>query len=188
MTNINIFKISGDGSKLELQVTTDVGQTITSVRIWNHETFKDYNLIIDVSNKLSGTSNSETIEIFPTDINTTLLDGIYFVEVLDSIGDNSKLGVAVDISRFMFCLSEYLCKVNIQCPSCDNELFKALTMKLYMDNLKYSLQLGNFTTAITYWKNLNKICKKACVECKDVSTLQMTGLGFGILEGGLMTI
>lgn len=182
MTNINIFKIANKGLELQLAVTTDVGATITTIRLWDQDSFKDYSKAEELSNLIVGDSNTETITITASSVNRQFFDGIYFIEIEDSNGGVSQLGVAVDLSRFMYCLMEYLCKINIQCASCDNELFKALTMKLYIDNLRSSLQLASFTTAITFWKNLNRSCKRQCVECRDISYL-----GYGIIDGLITT-
>lgn len=191
MVEITVFRVNSQENQLQLVLNTGIGETIQSVHIWNQNTFKDYSQVKDFTSKLSQTSNNEVINISATELEDDL-SGIYFVEVTDSttgaecVGcTNTSLGVAVDLVRFQYCLSEYLCKVDLDCASCNQALNHALTLKLYIDGVKNSLQLGNFTTAITFWKNLDRTCSKSCKECANLSYIARKGLGFQTLNNEL---
>lgn len=185
---IQVFQINQQGNEITVVCNAPSGETVESVLLWNQDTFKNYTTAIDLSSKLAQTSNIESFTITLDDIGESSLDGIYFIEISDSSDpdacddcENTALGVATDFSRFNYCLIEYLCKIESQCVNCDNELHKALTMKMYIDGLKNSIQLGNLTTAITFWKNLNRACKKSCTECCNLSNIAKKGLGFSTL-------
>ena len=195
MAYINVFKVSQDGTELTLTMTPNSGYNLISIKLWTEDTFKDYSQALDFTSLLADTLGGQTVTITAALIDETFLDGIYFVEVSDngpSRGpcegcSNTVLGVATDFSRFNYCLMEYLCKIDPQCTACDNYLHKALTMKMYIDGLRNSLQLGNFTTAISFWENLDRACSASCTECgTTLSDLARKGLGFQTLGGELI--
>ncbi len=196
MAYLEMFKISPDGKKLRVAVKPDSGATLTSIKLWTEKNYKsssDFHNFSELVNNL-GPSQGLTFTISPEEVGKGKFDGLYFIEVQDSMGSSTPcsgcqgpaIGVATDFTRFSFCLLEYLCGIDPQCVSCDIELHKALTMKLYIDGLRNSIQLGKFTTAITFWKNLNRACKSECVECQDLSAIAKKGLGFHTLGGNLI--
>lgn len=197
MAFISIFKISQDATELEVTATATTGSVFTQVWLWTEDTYKDYSEAFDFSSKLEATSENETFTISASEISESTLDGIYFIELVDNSTpggpcdscDNTVLGVATDFSRFTYCIVEYLCNVDIECNSCNKYLNKALTMKMYIDGLRNSLQLGNFTTAITFWNNLDRACDSECTECSNsLSDLAKKGLGFQTLNNELILI
>jgi hypothetical protein len=194
MAYISVFKVNQEGSALDLVVSADEGETIDSIMLWTQNTFKDYTQALDFSSKLSGLTNNESITILASEIGETQLNGIYFVEAIDSSTpepgcnecSNTVLGVATDFSRFAYCIIEFLCKMEECCGDCNHELNKALTMKLYMDGLRNTLQLGNFTTAIKFWENLNRACDPVCKECGALDNVAKKGLGFQTLGNQIL--
>lgn len=190
---IDLFRVNQDATELTIITSTNTGETIQSLKLWTQNTFKDLTQAIDFSSKLEQTYHKETITITASELSESTLKGIYFVEVVDSTDPGGctdcssvALGVAVDLSRFSYCIIDYLCKMEYCCGECNQELHKALTMKLYVDGLKNSLQLGNFTTAISFWKNLDRVCKTECIECKDLVGITSKGLGFQTLGNELL--
>lgn len=191
-TYISTFRVNQDGLGLTIIASTDSGETIQSLKIWNQDSYKDYTKALDFSSKLVQTTNTESITITASELSESKLNGIYFVELVDSTSseecagcNNTRLGVATDFSRFSYCIIDYLCKME-NCCNCNEELNRALTMKLYMDQLRNSLQLGNFTTAIKFWKNLNRACKPECEECNSITSVSTKGLGFQTLNNELI--
>lgn len=191
---ISVFKVNQDGSELDVVVSTDAGETIQEVRLWTQDTFKDYTQALDFSSKLSQTTNNETFTILDTEVGESPLNGIYWLEVVDSTTpdpgctecSNTALGVATDFSRFSYCIIDILCKIEQCCGDCNHELQQALTMNLYINGLRNSLQLGNFTTAISFWKNLNRACDPVCTECGTLDNVAKKGLGFQTLGNNLL--
>jgi len=195
MAFIDIFKIANNAKELQVTATAPQGSNFTQVLLWTEDTYKDYTQALDFTSKLDGTSTTETFTIEASELSESTLDGIYFIEMVDNSTpssscagcSNTVLGVATDFSRFNNCIVEYLCKVDIEC---NNEyLHKAVTMKMYIDGLRNSLQLGNFTTAIQFWKNLNRSCEDVCKTCSNtLSELAKKGLGFQTLAGELILV
>tara|TARA_R110000851_G_scaffold57420_2_gene133754 strand:+ start:960 stop:1556 length:597 start_codon:yes stop_codon:yes gene_type:complete len=196
MAYISIFKINQSGTELELTVQPASGETFSELLLWTQDTYKDYSKAIVLTSKLDTLSTtSQSIVISNSDIGEAFLSGIYFIEISDTSTpagtcntcSNTELGVATDLSRFSYCLATYLCEVDLSCANCDPNLSVAVTMKMYIDNLRDSLQLANFTTAISFWSNLNRFCKGSCVECgTSLSTIARTGLGFQTLGNELI--
>jgi hypothetical protein len=193
MAYISVFKVNSDASALTVIANAPSGNLIQTVKLWTQDTFKDYSQALDFTSKLEQISNTESFTITASEIGVTTLDGIYFIELVDDsepgecLGcDQAVMGVATDFARFQFCLSEFLCKLQYGCVGCDAELHKALTMNMYIDGLRNMLQLGNWTTAISFWKNLNRACSSTCVECCNLSAIQKKGLGFQTLGNNLI--
>lgn len=196
MAYISIFKVSQDGKELQLTMQPTSGETFSSLLLWTQDTYKDYSQAIDLTSLISTTSTvSQSIVIADSDIGESFLAGIYFVEITDTSDpaglcdscSNVELGVATDLARFSYCLAQYLCDIDLSCANCSPNLSTALTMKMYIDSLRDSLQLGNFITAIDFWVNLDRFCDGECVECgTDLSELARRGLGFQTLGNELI--
>jgi len=194
MAYISLFKVDQDGQNLTLTVQPASGSVLTSLLLWTQSTYKDYSKAVDLTSLISG-SGSQTITISSAQISESFLSGVYFIEVTDNSTppsscdtcSNVELGVATDFSRFSYCLANYLCEVDLNCANCDNNLSTALTMKMYIDGLRDSLQLGNFTTALSFWANLNRFCSGECTECgTTLSDAARKGLGFQTLGNELI--
>ena len=56
-TTINNFEILNDGQQLAIDVETVTGSIITSIKLWNIDTFKDETLSIDLNYKLEQINN-----------------------------------------------------------------------------------------------------------------------------------
>lgn len=196
MAYISIFKVSQDGKQLELTAQPASSSVFTELLLWTQDTYKNYSQAVNLTSKINTTvQGSQTITITDSDIGESFLSGIYFIEISDSSTpssscdtcSNTALGVATDLSRFSYCLAQYLCDIDLSCANCSPNLSKALTMKMYIDNLRDSLQLGNFTTAIEFWSNLNRFCQGSCVECgTSLSSIARSGLGFQTLGNELI--
>jgi len=70
-TTINNFEILNNGSQLAIDVETISGSIITSIKLWNINTFKDDALSIDLNYKLEQTSNIETFIVTAEELNLT---------------------------------------------------------------------------------------------------------------------
>ena len=194
MAYISLFKVDQDGQNLTLTIQAAAGAQLTSLLLWTQSTYKDYSSAVNFTSLLNGAS-SQTIIISTSLLGENFLSGIYFIEVTDdstpssscSTCTNTELGVATDFSRFSYCLANYLAEVDMNCANCDNNLSTALTMKMYIDGVRDSLQLGNFTTAISFWAQLNRFCSGSCTECgTSLSDAARKGLGFQTLGNELI--
>lgn len=187
MITINNFNISTDGKNLNVSVSASATYKIISVKLWNQSTYKDYTQAVDFTSKLAGTSENEIFTINASEVGETDLEGIYWIEFeTDELGISPELGVATNLTRFYYCISEMLCAIQDPCVPNNVPLFNVLTSNLYIDSLRNSLILTHYTQAIMFWKNLNRLCKVSCKTCCDVSSVTQAGLGFATINNELI--
>ena len=101
MILINQLEIQNNGDNIYLDVETNIGSTITSILLWNLNTFKDYTQAIDLSDKIIGTSNIEQIEVTADELDIIKFEDIWFVEITSSYTDpecNTLLDPALGIT------------------------------------------------------------------------------------------
>ena len=60
---IKNFEILNDGQQLAIDVETITGSIITSIKLWNIDTFKDESLSINLNYKLEQINNKEVFII-----------------------------------------------------------------------------------------------------------------------------
>ena len=60
---ITEFMVSNDLSKIDLKMVVEQGETVDKLYLWNQDTYKDPEKVIDLTSKLSRSSNGEEIEI-----------------------------------------------------------------------------------------------------------------------------
>lgn len=191
MIVINNLEIQNNSTELLLDVQTEIGSTITSVILWNQDTFKDYTQGINLTSKLVQTSNLESFVVTTTELNIQSFDGIWFVEILDDyIPINNcdeftdpAIGITYNLLPYYKCLLEtfYDSQKNV-CNNCldiviDN---KVLTTSLLLDIIEKSIESGFYFEGIENYKKLVKICSlKKCkncqtIECKSCSKFKQT--------------
>ncbi len=205
MISINILQIPSDRKTINVSVQTSVGNTINSAMLWTDSTFKDYTKAVDISNKLTGTTNKEvfTIDVSDTDEEGSF-DGIYFIEFTstnNTAGTNTctdcndfiLLGVVANLGYFQECLLEDILKVNYNTDDVinSNEINNIVNVKVLIDALIISIKFGYYKEAIDILKSLRRLCKDntQCVSCNDLETpIFRSGLNFGILDDNIILI
>lgn len=187
MITINSFTIASDGSKLDVSVSAESTYKINSAILWTEATYKDYTQAKDFTSKLAQTNENEIFEITASELDVTILEGIYWIEFeTDEPDAASELGVTTNLTRFYYCISEMVCAITDPCMSNNVPLFNSLTANLYIDSLRNALILGQYTSAIMFWKNLNRLCKVSCKTCCDISNVNQAGLGFATINNELI--
>lgn len=187
MITINSFTIASDGSNLNVSVSAAETYKITSAILWTQDTYKDYTKAIDFTSKLAQTSENEIFEITAADISVTELDGIYWIEFeTDEAAQEAALGVTTNLTRFYYCISEMVYAVTDPCVDNNMPLFNSLTANMYIDCLRNALILSQYTQAIMFWKNLNRMCKVSCKTCCDIAAITQAGFGFATINNELI--
>lgn len=187
MITINNFNISTDGKTLNVSVSAEATFIITTAKLWTQDTFKDYTQSVDFTSKLVQTSENEIFTIDTSELGITELDGIYWMEFeTDEPDVNPELGVTTNLTRFYYCISEMLCAIQDPCVTNNMPLFNVLTANLYIDSLRNSIILTQYTAAIMFWKNLNRMCKISCKTCCEISAVTQAGLGFATINNELI--
>lgn len=176
---INNFKITDAGTKLNIDVTTNIGHTITSILFWKMEDFKNLTLSIDLSSYLLQTSNTEDLIINAVDIGLTKFENLCFIEVyssyenVDSCGNllSPALGITYDLSEYYGYLLSVLLEIPVDCKSCDNNKVNELviTINMLIDTIIKSVDIGYYTEAISMVNKLKKLVSlNTCTNCAPI--------------------
>lgn len=156
MITITQFAISNDLKEMQLDITVANSFRVTSVVLWNQDTFKDDTQKIDLSSKLAGTSESESISVVPSDISESQFDGLYLVQIESSDpSDNPALVAAISLRQYYSVVTKLLFTVNASCLNCNSNLQNAILLDMYLEAIKTALQVGRFRDAITFLEKIN---------------------------------
>ena len=177
---INNFEIISDGQQLAIDVETVEGSIITSIQLWNINTFKDYSLSINLNYKLEQINNKEVFIIDAKEVNVYSFTDIWFVEIQSNyVGtegctncQDPALGITYNLQPYYKCMLNYLLESekSIDCNSTSvytNNL--TVTVNLLIDSIEKSLDIGYYLQAIEMLNNLKKLCNiSKCKNCETV--------------------
>lgn len=167
---ITSFELSAD--KTNLDVTIEDAASLTILRLWTDQTYKNFTTVIDLSAKLTG-SGSESISITLSDISEPYFDGIYFLEAKDP--DETSNSIASELSRFKECIMDKLLDFSI-CDEClDTKNTSLINAHVALTSLQNAIDLSFVTEAITLKKALDKYCSNTCRSCGDYSNVVTSG-------------
>lgn len=182
MVIINNFSIIENGSELIIDVETIDPNQISSILLWEMNSYKDYTLALDISYKLSNVSH-EVIMVTAEELGIDSFTDLWFMEVTDNsvpddcdCDDCSTPSQAITynlLSYYMCSLNEFL-KVKTQdCTNCSINLNKGLivSINLLIDATVMSVELGFYSDAIDNINKLKKLCSidNSCVNCETVA-------------------
>lgn len=180
MITINNLQIQNNSSELLLNVQTEIGSLITSVMLWNESTFKDYTQAINLTYKLTQSSNQESFIVTNTELNINSFDGIWFVEILDNyIPENNcdeftdpAIGITYNLLTYYKCLlNKFYESQKNPCKDCKNSLVDdfVLSTGLMIDIIEKSIDAGFYFEAIDVLNKLKKICSiTKCKNCQEI--------------------
>ena len=180
---INNFEILNDGQQLAIDVETVKGSIITSIQLWNIDTFKDESLTINLNYKLEQINNKEVFIIDAKEVNVYSFTDIWFVEIQSNyVGtegcttcQDPALGITYNLQPYYKCMLNYLLDMekSIDCNSTSvytNNL--TITVNLLIDSIEKSLAIGYYLQAIEMLNNLKKLCNIS--KCKNCETVTCT--------------
>jgi hypothetical protein len=182
MIKINDFQIIENGDKLAINVETNIGSTITSILLWNNETFKDESQSISLNYKLEQINNKEIFIVNASEIQIDSFKDIYFIEV-ESDYENEEdecntcgtpaLGITYSLLSYYNCLLNYVLEnKNSNCNDCNNSYINktAITINLLIDSIEKGIETGYYSEAIDMLEELKKLCNlKNCTNCEKVN-------------------
>lgn len=177
---INNFEILNDGQQLAIDVETVEGSIITSIQLWNINTFKDESLSIDLNYKLEQINNKEVFIIDAEEVSVYSFTDIWFVEIQSNYEGSEgctscqdpALGITYNLQPYYKCMLNYLLESekSIDCNSTSvytNNL--TITVNLLIDSIEKSLAIGYYLQAIEMLNNLKKLCNiSKCKNCETV--------------------
>jgi hypothetical protein len=174
------FEILNDGQELAIDVETIIGSNITSIKLWDIDTFKDESLSIDLDYKLEQINNKEVFIVTATELNISSFTDIWFIEIKsDYEGDEGcvncqdpALGITYNLQPYYKCMLNYLLESekSVDCNS-TNVFFnnKTITVNLLIDSIEKALNIGYYLQAIEMLNNLKKLCDiSKCKNCQTV--------------------
>jgi len=180
MITINDLSIIENGTKLSIDVETTVGYFITSILLWDMNSFKDYTLSTSLNYKLEQVNNKEIIIVTAEELGITSFEDIWFIEVESdapaeecSTCQDPALGITYNLYQYYKCsLAEFLKVQEESCLNCKMDLNKNLIMdiNLLIESVITSIELGFYSDAISSVNKLKKLCalNSQCAECKQV--------------------
>lgn len=193
MIVIKKFQISSDTNTINVELEAGENETITKVLLWDNNTFQDYSKAIDLTFKLSQTSNIEEFTIETKDVSKSSFTGIYFIEVTTSDQECENcglIGIAANLIKYNECLLDKVLKYSV-CASgnCNDKLENAiLSIDTLLETLSICIASGYYSEATDLLKTLDLLCNN-CDSCKSLTTYcGKSGLNFSTLDNNLILI
>lgn len=169
---INDFSIIDNGETMSIDIETSIGETITSVKLWKMDDFKNYASAINLDYKLVQSDNTETFNVTALELSLSTFEDIYFIEIEDS-DDTTTIGITYNLLQYYACMLNYLQESEItDCDNCNNLTNKniVVTISLLIDSIKNAISLGFYTHAVNNVNKLKKICGlKQCTNCNVIT-------------------
>jgi len=145
--------VSQDRTTLNLVISD--AATITTLKLWTAETYKDYSLAIDLSAKLTA-SATENISITPADLGEPYFDGVYFIQAEDP--DEVSEAITADTTRYKECVLNELLEMGV-CDEClKTTSVKLLNAQTMLRGLEDAVSLGFTDEIISIIIALDKYC------------------------------
>ncbi len=180
MITVDLLQISNTSDSITLNVSTEIGETITGLRVWDSTGYNLSSQAIDLSNLLTQTSETENITIPATALQELFVAGLYLFEITSSESeDNIYTAIVGNFSGYYECLLDKTLKVEIKncrefnygnCPECEENLFFLGTL---LDSLDAALIMGYYEEACRIVEDLKEICN-LCSECGGDYTFSKT--------------
>ena len=178
---INNFEILNDGQQLAIDVETVTGSIITSIKLWNIDTFKDETLSIDLNYKLEQINNKEVFIVNAEELNIYTFTDIWFTEIQSNYTgtggcvncQDPALGITYNLQPYYKCMLNYLLNAekstNCNSTSIYNDSL-TITVNLLIDSIEKSLDIGYYSQSIEILNNLKKLCNiSKCKGCETVT-------------------
>ncbi len=167
---VNQFSVTNDRQTIDLQISVAAGQTVTGLKLYTDRTYKNINQVKDLTSKLAGTSNVETLVLDSSDTGDSYQDGIYFVEITSSdSADSIGIAATLSLTRYYGVTAQLLANVNLSCMECNQNFQNATLLDLYVQGMSNGLRLGRFRDAILFYNKINIFTEAACAECEDIA-------------------
>lgn len=199
MIYINNLSINNSLTQLSVDVETNTGSNITSILLWNENTFKDYGKAIDLSFKLEEINNKEIFIITATEINISDFSGIYFLEFTSNYEEegcancqNTVIGIAANLNNIKKYLLNSVLELN-DCEDClkEKDFDNIIAMDLTMNGISTALSVGFYEEAVFLYKKLKRLIgpKLDCSSCRNLRNPEyIGGLNFAILDNTIILL
>lgn len=199
MIYINNLSINNSLTQLSVDVETNTGSNITSILLWNENTFKDYSKAIDLSFKLEEINNKEIFIVTATEINISDFSGIYFLEFTSNYEEegctncqNTVIGITANLNNIKKYLLNSVLELN-DCEDClkEKDFDNIIAMDLTMNGISIALSVGFYEEAVFLYKKLKRLIgpKLDCSSCRNLRNPEyIGGLNFAILDNTIILL
>ena len=198
ITNIYINK-EAVSIKIQAELTDDT-KVFDRLLLWDINTFKHYDLAIDLSDKLPTNTHIIDIDITINDLELETIEGLYFIELRsneDVVEDNSNFGfgLVANYTKYQVYLIDKLLSIEIpkckdkssSCEEC-NSYDNLVLINMLFSSLQSATQMGYYDEAIKIIKTIDELIE-ICHDCPNYEdTLLRNGFGFGMLNNDIVVI
>jgi hypothetical protein len=201
MIYINKFQISDDFLSFDLNAYTNEDSNIVSAKLWNQNTFKSYDLAIDLNDYLEGVNENEIFTVNAVDIGVNSFRGIWFIELETDYEEqepcsncsNTVIAVAVNLNDFKHYILDLILHLNV-CEDifkCNGEMInKIINLQIILEGICTSLSYGYYEEAIFLYTKFYKMYisqTEDCATCRKLKTpVEKTGLNYGTFNNTLI--
>ena len=177
---IKNFEILENGQQLAIDVETVEGSIITSIQLWDINTFKDYSLSINLNYKLEQINNKEVFIVNAEELNLYSFTDIWFMEVQSDYEgtegcttcQDPALGITYNLQPYYKCMLNYLLDAEKSSICNSTSIYNdnlTITVNLLINSIEKSLDIGYYLQAIEMLNNLKKLCNiSKCKNCETV--------------------
>lgn len=182
MVKINNFQIINNGQDLSIDLETSLGFNITSIKLWNNYTFKDYDLALNLNYKIEAVNNKEIFIITANEAQVPVFKDIYFIEATSNEEDendnctdcsNPALGITYTMLPYYNCLLNYVLEnKDSNCLDCNKSYINpiAITINLLIDSIEKGIDSGYYSQSIGLLSELKRLCGlKECTNCEKIN-------------------
>jgi len=194
--NVTKFMVTNDLQSMELDITAEPGHTITSIALWDENTYNnpDPEVLLDLTSLLEGTTNTESLVIGQVDLSGTIymgdLTGIYFMRISASNGD-AIIVATINLTQWYIVTARLIANVDLSCLNCNANFQNALLLDLYLEAIKSALTIGRFKDAIQHLSKLKITAGTGdCSECDTLEPLISTAgniVSVGVIDCTITT-
>lgn len=164
---ITNFKINSTRTAINLTIIDALN--VSTLKLWTDKTYKDYNLAIDLTSKLSGIA-TENITITLSDLSTAYFDGVYFIEAEDNT--TTSQAIDSDLTRYKECILNKLVEYSI-CDDClKNNSISLINAQSLLIGVENAVGQGFINETFNLINSLNKYCSNDCNTCGKYSNIE----------------
>lgn len=195
----NTLQISDLLDKIIVSVSTGTGSQFTKLLFWTAETYKDYDLAIDLTHLMSLNSDSEDFEITLADVDLESFSGLFYLEFYSNEetvpGDcftdgNVALYPVANFAELYECILDKVLGFEIgDCDKLSSDIGAAncgtnfLTLNTLLTTLESAVQTGFYEEANTILGTLQDSCSGGCGNCPSMpDVLVINGTSLGVIN------
>lgn len=186
--SITKYTVSNDMSQLELDFALEAGSTVTSLKLWTNDNYKDPSQAVDITSLANATTANESLIITASNAGVSSFTGIYFIEI-ESSNSDAAIVATINLTQYYVVLAKLIANIDLSCLNCNANFQNALLFDMYLQAVDQSLTWGRFQDAID---NLSKLIisieTSECSECNEIEPVVSTAgnvVSVGVIDSQL---